>query len=191
MPAQRNRDISKILEIATPLAMIALFFVVILAAYTMVLDREIRKYMPGGSFHTDTEREIVQSRTAYAQDLEMLYQLYTTYGSGTANAVEQIIPTDKEIPSLFAAYERVAKKLKVGLETLDIVNVDAISKTAQGAREMTISLKFSNVDYERFKQLLEIFETLMRFTDVISFDLQPETRFANLMIKIYYYPEKK
>lgn len=177
----------QIIAKATPTVAAVLCLTVSAIGYVFLVAPEMEKYRPGGPLDVEAKRQVVQNRKQYLSDLKKLNQLYEEYGSGEQNVVSSIIPNDKDVSSLFATYELLAKQMKIGLESIDIVSQDGKVKNIPGAREIVISLKFSGVNYTKFKEVLSVLETYGRFTDVLSFDIQPESQFANINIRTYYF----
>ena len=172
---------------ATPLACGLVFVVIVAIFFVYLIQPEIRQYEPGGPLDVEAKRKIVEDRKQYLDDLRKLNTLYTTYGVGEQSAVSTIVPDAKDIPGVFSGYELLAKRMKIGLESIDIINQDGKAKGIPGAKEIIVSLRLSNVDYAKFKDFLGVLETSSRFIDVVSFDIQPESRFSTVTLKTYYF----
>ncbi len=182
--ARLVESIGRLVPILAPLV----FVVIALPLFLLLVMPQFSDYLPGGSRDLEATRQIIQSRRQYLEDLRQLKVLHEKYGDGNAALMNRILPGDKSIPDVFAYYERLAKRMRVGLQSIDIVSQDAPAKGLSGVKEMNISLKFSGVDYKKLKELLKMFEDSSRITEVLSFDIQPEGRSAAMMIKTYYMP---
>lgn len=171
-----------------PIIAVLVFVAVGLPLFFLLIQPEVSVYLPGGSRDLDATRQIIQSRREYLSDLRKLVALYDVYGKGDAALIKRVLPSEKNIPEVFAFYERLAKRMGIGLQSIDIVSQDASAKGLSGVKEMSISLRFTAVDYQKFKELLKLFESSSRVTEILSFDIQPESRNATLLIKTYYMP---
>ncbi len=178
---------SKLIASSTPIVSGLMFAVIAALCFVYFIQPEIKQYEPGGPLDVEAKRTIVANRKQYLLDLKKLNELYTTYGVGEQSIVSTMLPSGKDIPGIFAGYELLAKRMKIGLESIDIVNQDGKAKGIAGAKEIVVSLRLSNVDYAKFKEFLNVLETSSKFIDVVSFDIQPESRFSNVTLKTYYF----
>lgn len=187
MPRPRTNPVtaSLVAKIA-PFVAAFLFLATSIAGYTLIVQPELQKYLPGGPLDEAAKRQIVDNRKSYLTGLKGLDTLYTQYGSGDASVIPSILPSAPDLPSIFTSYEQLAKQMGIGLESVDIVSQDTKIKSIPGARQVVISLKFDGVDYTKFKKLLTLLESNSRFTDVMSFDIQPDSQFANFTVQTYY-----
>ncbi len=186
-------DLKKISKISTLGAGIFIFAAVLFigvagSLYFFVVQPELARYLPGGSRDLQAKKEIIASRQTYLDDLRKLQASYQSYGSGTDNSIDKMLPSGKDIPDIFTNYEQFAKKMGVGVQLIDIVSQDASVKGLSGVKEIDVSLRFNNVDYQKFKELLKALESSGRLTDIISFDIQPDSRSASMLVKNYYMP---
>lgn len=191
MPQQeRTSQNSLFVQKLAPFGAGVIFLVVSIAGYFLVIQPEISKFLTGGPLDVEVKKQIVENRKAYLSDMRALDALYEQYGKGDTSKISTILPSSKDLPSLFSSYERLAKNMGIGLQSIDIVTQDGKVKNVPGVKEVLISLKFANIDYVKFKKLLAVLEANARFTDVVSFDIQPDSQFATLNIKTYYSAEK-
>lgn len=171
---------------STPILCALAFAAIAIAGFFAVIRPEIEQYQPGGPLDVQAKRQIVENRKQYLSDLKKLNQLYTAYGAGDASALSVILPGAKDLPALFAGYESLARRMKFGLQSIDIISADGKVKGSPAAKEIIVALKLDSVDYAKFKELLHILENSSRLTDIISFDIQPDSKFANITLKTYY-----
>ncbi len=191
MASPDNTKRAQLLQKTLPLDILLIFVAVWGSFYYFFFQHEIQKFLPGGTYHTQTEQQQLRDRQSYLEDLKKLKTLQETYGADNKGALSQIIPATKDVPLIFSMYERVAHEHNLGLQLIDIVSQDASRKDAPGVREMVVALKLTNVDYKRLKELIRDIEKSARLTDVLSFDFDPEAQTLSLNVKLYYFGEKK
>lgn len=189
MPQIKSQSLLLLFNRLVPLLAAILFAGVFGALFMLVIAPEIQKYRPGGQFDVEEKKKIVENRRLYLEDLKKLQALYEQYGEGEQSKLNMVLPSGPDIATIFSSYERFAKKMGVSLQSIDIVSQDGKVKNNPGAKEVLISLSFTNVDYAKLKILLKALETHARFTDVVSFDSSPDSQAAGINIRTYYSAE--
>lgn len=190
MPAQKTIPFLVLFDQLAGVLAVLVCFGIFGGLFVTVIQPEIQKYRPGGKFDVEEKKKIVEDRRVYLEDLKKLNALYQQYGEGTESKLARMLPVSPDVANIFTSYERFAKKMGVSLQSIDIVGQDGKVKNVPGAREVLISLSFSNVDYAKFKQLLKALEANSRFTDVVSFDIAPDSQAASVNVRTYYSSEK-
>ena len=190
MPDEKKKLINPgatVLEKLMPLVVIAIAATILAPTYIFLLQPELKKYLSGGEQNVQTAQEFLDKRKSYADQLKPLQELYEQYGSGSqANVIETIMPSDLDVATIYATFERVGRDLDIGLQSIDIGNVDGASSSVQGVKSVIISMKISGVGYEKMKDILRYLETTMRLTDVNVIDFDPRSKFLSLTMRVYY-----
>lgn len=165
--------------------------------YLYVLQPEMNKYLPGGIYHIDTERERADERKKYLDELERFYALYSEYAKGGVPFAD-ILPSEASIPDLFIGFEKIARDFNLGLEVIDfsvespgIKDKDKKGKAQnkKGVQEVVITIKVSQLSYVKLKRLLEVFETSKPIFDITTLDFDPSGESASMILKTYYLPK--
>ena len=190
MPDEKKKLINPgatVLEKLMPLVVIAIAATILAPTYIFLLQPELKKYLSGGEQNVQTAQEFLDKRKSYADQLKPLQELYEQYGSGSqANVIETIMPSDLDIATIYATFERIGRDLDIGVQSIDIGNVDGASSSVQGVKSVIISMKISGVGYEKMKDILRYLETTMRLTDVNVIDFDPRSKFLSLTMRVYY-----
>ncbi len=190
MPDEKKKLINPgatVLEKLMPLVVIAIAAAILAPTYIFLLQPELKKYLSGGEQNVQTAQEFLDKRKSYADQLKPLQELYEQYGSGSqANVIETIMPSDLDIATIYATFERIGRDLDIGVQSIDIGNVDGASSSVQGVKSVIISMKISGVGYEKMKDILRYLETTMRLTDVNVIDFDPRSKFLSLTMRVYY-----
>jgi len=190
MPQIEKKKIrfSFILDKIEPLLILAIMGGVLWYAYASFIDPELKKYLPGGEFHSDTEKAKLAEQEKYLKELQDFYSLYQKRTSGT-DVLANAVPQHADSPGFFAGFEKIATDLGLGLEVISVTppkGIEPKKKEKGQLKELTISVKFTKVDYKKLKTLLNIFETNRRILDVQSVDADPSGGAASFIIKTYY-----
>ena len=190
MPDEKKKLINPgatVLEKLMPLVVIAIAATILAPTYIFLLQPELKKYLSGGEQNVQTAQEFLDKRKSYADQLKPLQELYEQYGSGSqANVIETIMPSDLDVATIYATFERIGRDLDIGVQSIDIGNVDGASSSVQGVKSVIISMKISGVGYEKMKDILRYLETTMRLTDVNVIDFDPRSKFLSLTMRVYY-----
>lgn len=176
-----------VLDKLLPLVVIAVFAVLFAPTYFFLLKPELAKYLPGGEQNIQSAKELLEKRKSYANQLKPLQELYELYGSGSkANIIETILPSDLDIPTIYATFERIGRDLNISVQSIDIGNLESASSSVQGVQSVIISMKMTGVGYEKMKDILRYLESSMRLTDVNVVDFDPRSKFLSLTMRVYY-----
>jgi hypothetical protein len=116
----------------------------------------------------------------------------------TANSFFSVlVPTsENDSQEVFGIFEEAGREVGATLQVIDIAKVVNANAKPAGTgsgniQDMTISLKYAGIDYQRFKKLLRHFEILKRLTDVTALSFDPVGQFAGFTVKVYYTQEQK
>lgn len=190
MPQIEKKHIrfSFILDKVEPLLILLIIGGVFWYMYTSFIQPEFQKYTAGGEFHVDTEKAKLAEQQKYLKELRDFYTLYQQKTSGT-DVLAGTVPQYAEYPIFFAGFEKVAADLGLGLEVVSISAPKGIEKKKKEKgelKDLSVSVKFTKVDYKKLKTILNIFETNKRILDVQSVDADPAGGAASFIIKTYY-----
>ncbi len=170
-----------------PVVIVIIFASILAPTYFFLLKPELNKYLPGGGSNIDTARELLDKRKIYAAQLRPLEDLYDEYGNGSqSNIIDTIVPSGLDIPTIYAIFERFGREMNVGVQSIDIGNLESASSSVQGVKSSIISMKMSGVGYEKMKEILHYLEVSMRLTDVTTVDFDPRGKFLSLTMRVYY-----
>jgi Tfp pilus assembly protein PilO len=172
-----------VLDKLTPVFMLLIVAGVVGASYFFIFQQEVEKFVGGGALHKATGQETLQKRTAYLSELKNIEELYAVHGKNSASPVSLILPSKPDIPNLFVNFEELAKRRGVGLQVINVSDAD--TRGSSGITEMTVTLKFMNVDYSRLKDVLRELEQDARLIDVLSFSFDPGAEFLSVTARMY------
>lgn len=191
MPFDPKKTGATIFDTVSPFLIVIIFAAVFGTAYTYLVQPELQKYLPGGPLNYHTVNDLLTSRQQYRDNLE---GLFTFYKKATANAQDpltMVLPSDKDIPTLYALFEKIAKDSSAGLQVIDISSKDGSAKNTDGKiKQVEISLRFVNVDYAGLKRLLAALETNIRLTTIKDIAFDPANSIANFTVTTYYFAGK-
>lgn len=180
-----------VLDKVLPVIVIMIVAAVLAPTYFFLLQPELKKYLPGGEQNIRTAQELLEKRKGYVDQLKPLQELFEQYGSGSqSNIIGTILPSDLDIPTIYATFERIGRDLQIGVQSIDIGSVESASSSVQGVKSVIISMKISGVRYEKMKEILQYLETTMRLTDVTTIDFDPRSKFLSLTMRVYYNASK-
>lgn len=176
-----------VLDKLMPLIVVVIFAAVLAPTYFFLIQPELSKYLPGGDHNIATAQDLLDKRKAYESQLKPLQELYEQYGNGSqSNVIDTILPSDLDIPTIYATFERIGRDLNVSVQSIDIGNIESASSSVQGVKSVIISMKMSGVVYSKMKEILHYLESSMRLTDVNVVDFDPRSKFLSLTMRVYY-----
>jgi hypothetical protein len=190
MPQIEKKKIrfSYIFDKIEPILILVIMGGVLWYMYLSFINPELKKYLPGGEFNTETEKQKLADQQKYLNDLKDFYALYQKKTSGT-DVLAGTVPLHAEYPAFFAGFEKIAANLNLGLEVISITppkGAEDKKKENGRLKELVLSANFTKVDYKKLKTLLTIFETNRRILDVQSVNADPAGGSASFIIKTYY-----
>ncbi len=177
---------------STPIISVVVFiFVAGLIGFYTTWPR-VEMLLPGNALDRGAVDRQLQERRDYLTSLKGLVALQEDKNSPNNVALHYALPTDKDIPSLFVAYEVLARQRLVDLVSVDIVtpDVNAAEASKKGMKQLNASLKFEKVRYANLKELLNDFEQLQRISDIQSFGYDAKSGFMTMNVATYYLPNK-
>ena len=135
-------------------------------------------------------QELLKSRKLYHDDLSGLYTFYTASQKQQQDPLAMILPSDKEIPTLYALFEKIGKDVDVGLQVIDIAQGKEDAKNTKGQiKKVPLSLRFVNVDYAGLKRVINALETNIRLTTIDNFSYDPGNNVASFSVSTYYFAD--
>ncbi len=195
MPNEKKQLINPgatVLDKVMPLIVVLIFIAILTPTYLFLIQPELTKYLPGGIHNIQTAQELLNKRKVYVSQLKPLEELYERYGSPaqSGSIIDIILPSELDIPTIYATFERIGRDLGVSVQSIDIGNMESASSSVQGVKSAIISMKMSGVQYEKMKDILKTFESSMRLTDVNVIDFDPRSKFLSLTMRVYYSAQK-
>lgn len=188
MTAQKQKFSVRILDALTPFLIVIIFAVVFVSFFYYIIQPELQKYLSGGPLNVETVQELLKSRKVYHDDLNGLFTFYTTAIQAKADPLTMILPSNKDVPTLYALFEKIGKDAAVGLQVIDISdNGEQAKKTKGQIRKVPIALRFVNVDYPGLKRLIATLESNIRLTTIEDFSFDPTNNIASFSVATYYF----
>jgi len=163
----------------------ATFLLIAGAMIWFIAVPQIYRFMDGGDLNASAQQSTLEQKTKYLQNLQKLKAISEQIEAQGATGVNNILPSDKDIPTLFATYEAIAHTQGVELGSVDIVTPADASKQS-GLNQLQVSLRMSGVRYATFKTFLKSLESLQRVADVKSFGYDAKSGFLNIGLTTYY-----
>ncbi len=191
MPFEPKKTGATIFDAVSPFLIVIIFAIVFGGAYTYFIQPELQKYLPGGPLNYQTVKDVLTSRTQYRDNLNALFTFYKGTTANAQDPLAMVLPSDKDIPTLYALFEKIAKDVGVGLQVIDISQKDENAKNTDGKiKEVAISLRFVNVDYAALQRLLTALEGNIRLTTINDISFDPANSIANFSVTTYYFTGK-
>ncbi len=188
MTAQTQKLSVRIFEALTPFCIVIIFAVVFVSFFYYIIQPELQKYLSGGPLNVTTVQELLKSRKAYHDDLKGLFTFYTTATQQKTDPLALILPSDKDVPTLYALFEKIGKDADVGLQVIDISsNGEQAKKTKGQIRKVPIALRFVAVDYAGLQRLIATLESNIRLTTIEGFTFDPTNKIASFTVDTYYF----
>jgi len=191
MPPDPKKTGATMFDAVSPFLIVIIFAVVFGGGYTYFIQPELQKYLPGGPLNYNTVHDVLSSRQQYRDNLNALFTFYKETSAHAQDPLAMILPSDKDIPTLYALFEKNAKDVGVGLQVIDIAKKDENVKNMEGKiKKVEISLRFVNVDYAGLKRLLEALQTNIRLTTINDMAFDPQNGIVNFSVTTYYFAGK-
>ncbi|MBI4599702.1 hypothetical protein HY732_02150 [Candidatus Uhrbacteria bacterium] len=188
MTVQTQKISIRILEALTPFLIVSIFAAVVVSFFYYIIQPQLQKYIAGGPLNVESVQELLKSRKAYRDDLKGLFAFYTASAKAEQDPLAMILPTDKDIPTLYALFEKIAKDVDVGLQVIDISdNAENAKNTKSAIREVPLTLRFINVDYAGLQRLIAALLSNIRLTTIDSFSFDPANNVAGFSVHTYYF----
>ena len=113
----------------------------------------------------------------------------------SAQKILDVLPAEKDLPSLFVQLEALAFKHNLFLKTVDVSTPDkGIEETSESKKQelnkLVITLNISGGDYFTLKNFLADIEKNLRLLDIKSLSYTPQSNAYSLVIHTYYFGEK-
>lgn len=191
MTVQTQKLPVRILEALTPFLIVIIFALVFVSFFYYIIQPALQNYLPGGPVNIETVQELLKSRKLYKDDLNGLFTFYTFSKKAPQDPLAMIFPSDKDVPTLYALFEKLAQDIDVGLQVIDISENGTDAKNTRGQiRKVPISLRFVNVDYAGLKRIISALESNIRLTAIDNFSYDPINKTASFSIATYYFTER-
>ncbi len=191
MTVQAQKLPVRILEALTPFLIVIIFALVFVSFFYYIIQPSLQNYLPGGPVNVGTVQELLKSRRVYKDDLNGLFSFYTSSKKAPQDPLVMIFPSDKDVPTLYALFEKLAQDIDVGLQVIDISENGSDAKNTRGQiRKVPISLRFVNVDYAGLKRVISVLESNIRLTAIDNFSYDPINKTASFSIATYYFTER-
>lgn len=189
-PLQKSPS-AKLFDVLVPFLVVLIFAGVFGLSFYYVIQPELQKYLPGGQQNYPSVKELHDSRVAYRNDLQSLAEFVAQTSSDAQDPITWVLPSNDDVPTLYALFEKIAKDVNVGLQVIDIANTaeDAI-KTKSQIRSVPIELRFVNVDYATLKRLITTLESNIRLTTLESLSYDPLGETVSIAVHTYYFAER-
>lgn len=193
MALQTEAKGKSLIERLEPILIVAVFAIVCGVSYVYILDPLLKEYLPGGKYSSVTLAQELQDRKKYQSDLEGVITLLDSSQNTNIKQASLALPAEKDLPTLYALYEKIVKTRGLSLQAIDIVTKDikgAASNSNTRLKEVNVTLRVGGARYAALKQLVRDIEQSLRVTDIASATFDPKTGTIELSVKTYYLPNK-
>ncbi len=193
MALQTEAKGKSLIEQLEPLLIVAVFAIVCGVAYFYFLEPLLKEYTAGGKYSSATLGQNLQDRKKYLSDLEGVTSLLDASQNTSIKQVALALPAEKDLPTLYALYEKIIKNRGLSLQAIDVVTKDikgAAQSDTAGLKEVNVTLRAGGARYASLKELIRDIEQSLRITDVSSATFDPKTGTVELSVKTYYLPNK-
>lgn len=181
----------KLFDATVPFLVVLIFAGVFGSFYYYSIQPELQKYLPGGSVNETEVKLLLDSRTAYRNDLKALSDFVKRAEESQQDPIALALPSNADVPTLYALFEKLASDVGVGLQVIDIGAEREGAKETQGQiRRIPITLRFVNVDYPTLQRLLTALEQNIRLTMVETLAYDPINQSASLTVFTYYFTQQ-
>lgn len=189
-PAQSKKLSVQILDALTPFLIVIIFAAVFGSFFYYIIQPELQKYLPGGPVNLFSVQELLKSRKLYRDDLNGLFSFYTSSSKQTQDPLMMILPSGKDVPTLYALFEKMAQDADAGLQVIDISEARENAKNTKGQiKKVPVSLRYVNVDYAALKRIIAALESNIRLTSIENYSYDPTNKVANFSVAVYYFSE--
>jgi hypothetical protein len=180
----------RILDALTPFLIVIIFAAVFGSFFYYIIQPESQKYLPGGPSNEFSVKELLKSRKTYRDDLNGLFTFYTSSKTQEQDPLTMILPSDKDVPTLYALFEKMAKDIDVGLQVIDISDARETTKSARSmVKRVPVALRFVNVDYGGLKRIIAALEHNGRLTAIENYSYDPGNNVASFSVVTYYFTQ--
>jgi len=188
MAPEMQKTSVRILEAITPFLIVTIFAAIFGSFFYYIIQPELQKYLPGGPLNIASVQDLLQSRKAYRDDLNGLFTFYKSLTDKAQDPLMMVLPSNSDVPTLYALFEKIAVDVNVGLQVIDISDQGSDAKNTSGIiKSVPISLRFINVDYSTLKRLIDALESNIRLTTIDNFSYDPINHIASFSVKTYYF----
>lgn len=190
----------------------ASFVIILFLGYQYVVLPVIQNIKVGGTANLRVKEKEIEALSRYLQELKEMKSEFESVSREDLDRLNQILPSEKDIPGLMVQLQRIAQKNKLFLQNISFSTSETASSAGgenertganpeNGApggensglgqedslRELRISFSVSEGDYEALKKFLSDIETNMRIFDVydIRFGNTQEGPYAFNLITYY------
>ncbi len=127
-----------------------------------------------------------QARESYLADLEKLVANYQKINKSDVENLDQILPTQKDIPGLFVQLQALAQENGFTLATVNLEEEPSITSREEKIRKININLNLVGGDYQSLKKFLEAVEYNLRLFDVDAVYFSPDSNNYSISLFTYY-----
>lgn len=116
------------------------------------------------------EQRRLEADKEYLAELAKLVAKYNAINQATVQQIEQIVPTDEQLPALFVQMEALAADAGMQLDSLTVTTTAAESiPTSSALKTLNLEMQISGgARYSDVKVLLDTIEKSQRLLDVVS-----------------------
>ncbi len=139
------------------------------------------------------QQEVLRQRQKELSELKSIKVSYEDLEDSSKRILE-ILPDQKDLPSIFVQLEALAHSHNLFLGTIDIAGDTAFEDEEQNLNssklhKLNINLSLTGGDYFTLKEFLLDVEKNLRLLDIKSIVFTPESNTYNLIINTYYFGE--
>ncbi|MEK7122533.1 MAG: hypothetical protein AAB855_01620 [Patescibacteria group bacterium] len=178
----------KLFDATVPFLIVLIFAGIFGSFFYYIVQPELLKYLPGGTVNENEVKLLLDARTIYRDDLANLADFVKTAEENKQDPISLILPSNVDVPTLYALFEKLSADVGVGLQVIDIGSTSEDGEDVRGQiAKVPIALRFVNVDYPTLKRLLAALEQNIRLTSIESLAYDPLGRSVSLEIFTYYF----
>jgi Tfp pilus assembly protein PilO len=147
----------------------------------------------GGEYSIETLKSERQTRQRYLYELKKLKENYQKINQADIDKLNQILPSDRDIPGLFVQVAALAEDNGFILDSVNI-SQEAAGRSIKGQakqeiKKLNISLNLRGSSYQSLKYLLNAIEYNLRIFDVDAVYFSPDSDKYSVNLFTYYLAE--
>jgi len=176
--------------------LLIIFFVLVASIFYFILKPKYNKVRYGGSSNLQTHEELISAQEIYLDKLKNLQKNFQSLEKIKIDKMFNILPTDKDIPSLFVQLEDIAQINGLSLTSIDMVEKEEITiirsaeelekQLAPGIKQLQINLSMQNGNYDKMKNFLSSIENNLRLFDIETLNFNKDALEFDVNLITYY-----
>ncbi len=141
------------------------------------------------SFVEKNKYETLDAARAQQQIVKQILAEYQRFTNQDLLAINQLLPTAKEIPHLIMQFDAMAKESGLNITSLSFNYPDQDKIVGPGIQELLMTINLDGSDYSALKHLVRLIEKNLRLFDIVALQYSTSGTGFTLTIKTYYFAQ--